>query len=128
MVQRWWAGFNKDALPPLDPRDEALEIKMPADFPSREVYRGHDGVRKWRADVFDQELLEEVRVEVDDLIEAADGETVVMQLRLLAHSKRFDTDYELSWAAVWVLRGGKLVEAEGYLHMADALDAVGLRE
>ena len=101
---------------------------MPADFPSREVYRGHDGVRDWRAEVFDPDLIEEVRVEVDDLIEAADGETVVMALRLLAHSKRFDTEYELAWAALWTIREGKLVEAQGYLHMADALEAAGLGE
>jgi hypothetical protein len=28
---------------------------------------------------------------------------------------------------VWIVREGKLVEAEGYLHMADALEAAGLR-
>jgi ketosteroid isomerase-like protein len=128
LVTRWWAGFNKHGLPPFDLCDEQIEIRMPADFPSQEVYRGRDGMRKWRADVFDQDLIEEVRVEVDDLVEAADGETVVMAVRLLAHSKRFETEYELPWAAVWIIREGKLVEAEGYLHMADALEAAGLRE
>jgi len=51
-----------------------------------------------------------------------------MAVRLLAHSKRLETEYELPWAAVWIIREGKLVKAEGYLHMTDALEAVGLRE
>ena len=51
-----------------------------------------------------------------------------MAVRLLAHSKRFETEYELPWAAVWIIREGKLVEADGYLHMVDALEAARLRE
>jgi ketosteroid isomerase-like protein len=85
-------------------------------------------VREWRAESFDFDTVDHVRVEVDELIEAADGETVVMAVRTLGHSKRFEMDYEVPWAAVWTIREGKLVEAEGYLHMADALDAAGLRE
>ena len=66
--------------------------------------------------------------EVDDLIEAPDGETVVMALRVLLRLKRFEVDHEMPWAAVWIIRDGKLVWAQGYVHMADALEAAGLSE
>ena len=126
IVRRWWAGFNEDGLPPFDLCDERIEIRNPTDFPSQEVFRGHDGVRRWRAEVFG--VVENVRVEVDDLIEAPDGETVVMALRMLVRLERFEMDHEMQWAAVWIVRHGKLVWAQGYVHMADALQAVGLSE
>ena len=129
IVRRWWAGFNEDGLPPFDLCDERIEIRNPTDFPFKDVYRGHDGVRRWRAEVFDDlDTVENVRVEVDDLIDAPDGETVVMALRFLLRLKRFEMDHEMTWAAVWIIRHGKLVWAQGYVHMADALEAVGLSE
>jgi ketosteroid isomerase-like protein len=128
IVRRWWAGFNEHGMPPLELCDERIEIRNQADFPGTPVFRGHEGVHEWRAESFDFDTVDHVRVEVDELIEGADGETVVMAVRTLGHSKRFEMDYEVPWAAVWTIREGKLVEAEGYLHMADALEAGGLRE
>ena len=88
-----------------------------------------DGVRQWRVETFDRDMsVENVRVEIDDLIEAPDGETVVMALRVLVRLKRFELDHEMPWAAVWIIRHGKLVWAQGYVHRADALEAAGLRE
>jgi ketosteroid isomerase-like protein len=128
VVRLWWAGFNEDGLPPFDLCDEQIEIRNPAGFPGTLVFRGHDGVRQWRAESFDLDTIDHVRVEMDELIEAADGETVVMAVRTLGHSKRFEMDYEVPWAAVWIIRRGKVVYAQGYLHKADALEAAGLRE
>jgi len=129
IVRRWWAGFNEEGLPPFDLCDERIEIRNPTDFPDAEVYLGHDGVRQWRVETFDRDMsVENVRVEIDNLIEAPDGEKVVMALRVLVRLKRFEMDHEMPWAAVWIIRHGKLVWAQGYVHMADALEAAGLRE
>jgi hypothetical protein len=35
---------------------------------------------------------------------------------------------EAEWAAIWTVRGGKLLKAQGYLNRADALEAAGLSE
>jgi hypothetical protein len=34
----------------------------------------------------------------------------------------------LRWAAVWTLRAGKVLRAQGYMHRREALQAAGLRE
>jgi len=39
--------------------------------------------KRWRAETFDFDTVDHVRVEVDEVIEAADGETVVMAVRTL---------------------------------------------
>jgi hypothetical protein len=83
---------DQPAWAPMAP----FEIRSPTDFPAPEVYRGHDGVRHWRADTFERDLsVENVQVEVDDLIEAADSETVAMALRVLVRLKRFVVDHQM---------------------------------
>jgi hypothetical protein len=51
-----------------------------------------------------------------------------MALQVLVRLKRFELDQQMPWAAVWIIRHGKLMWAQGYVHLADALQAVGLRE
>ena len=53
IVRRWWEAFNDDGMPPLALCDEDVEIRNPPDFPVRGVFKGHDGVRLWRDEVFE---------------------------------------------------------------------------
>ena len=126
IVHRWWAGFNDHRLPPLELCDRDVEIRIPREFPFTGEYHGHEGVRTWVAEVFD--VIEDHRVEVERVLEAPDGETVVMALRSRGTTKQMQLDLETPWAAVWVIRGGKLVYAQGYLAMDEALEAAGLSE
>jgi ketosteroid isomerase-like protein len=35
---------------------------------------------------------------------------------------------DVEWAAIWTVRGGKLLKAQGYLNRAEALEAAGLSQ
>ena len=68
------------------------------------------------------------RVEIEEIIEAGDGETVVMLLRSRGRWKHMDLDFEVPWAAVWRICAGKLTYGHGYLSKEEALEAAGLSE
>ena len=127
IVRRWWAGFNEDGMPPLVLCDEAIEIHMPPDFPVRGLFQGHDGVRRWRDQVFD--IFDNARVEPEDIVDVhGDGETVLMLLRASGTASYTGIEVDVEWAAIWTIRDGKLLRAQGYLSRADAREAAGLSE
>jgi ketosteroid isomerase-like protein len=130
IVRRWWEAFNQDGTPPLELCDGRIEIRNPAGFPNPGPYRGHEGVHRWATDAF--EWLDKSHVEVDEIIDVGDGETVVSVQRTLGttHYTQLSSDDfpQPPWAAVWTVRSGKAVSAQGYLSRAEALEAAGLRE
>ncbi len=111
-------------MPSLDLCDEQIEIRNPPDFPVSGLYRGHEGVRQWRTDVF--EIVDDASVEVEKLIDVGDGATVVMFLRLQGKALYTRIEFDEPWAAVWRIEGGKLVHAQGYISRRDAVEAAGL--
>jgi uncharacterized protein len=125
VVRRWWKGFHEDGMPPLDLCDAQVEISNPPEFPVRGTYRGHEGVRQWRADAFD--VIDELEVETEKLIDVGDGETVVMLLRLRGLASHTRIPIDETWAAVWTIRNGKLLRAQGYISRRAAMRAAGLR-
>ena len=126
IVRRWWAGFNKDGLPPFDLCDERIEIRNPEEFPITGPYHGHDGVRQWASDAW--EVIDEIRVEPEEILEVGEGDTVVAVLRTSGHMRHTGLPAKVQRAAVVTMRSGKLAHAQGYLTKAEALEAVGLRE
>ena len=126
VVRRWWAGFNQHGMPSLDLCDEQVEISNPPEFPVRGTYRGHDGVRQWRTAAFD--VIDELEVVTEKLIDVGDGETVVMLLRLRGVAAYTRIPIDQSWAAVWTIRNGKLLRAQGYISRREAMRAAGLPE
>ena len=127
VVRRWWKGFNEDGLPPLSLCDEEIEIRMPPDFPVRGLFKGHDGVRRWRDQVFD--IVDNARVEPEKIAEApGEAETLLMLLRATGTARYTEIKVDLEWAAIWTIRDGKLIRAQGYLNRAEALEAAGLSE
>ena len=127
IVRRWWEGFNEDDMPPLALCDEELEIRNPPDFPVRGLYQGHDGVRRWRDQVFD--IFDDARVEPEEIVDVrGDGETVLMLLRAKGTASYTGIETEVEWAAIWTIREGKVLRAQGYLNRDEALEAAGLSE
>jgi ketosteroid isomerase-like protein len=126
VARRWWARFNEEGSPPLDLCDEEIEMWNPDGFLVRGPYHGHEGMRRWREDVFD--VFDEARVEVDELIDVGDGEAIVMFLRLRGIASHTRIEVDAPWAAVCRLRGGKLLHAQGYAGKREALEAAGLCE
>jgi len=120
IVRRWWAGFNDDGMPPLSLCDEEIEIRMPPDFPVRGLFQGHEGVRRWREQVF--EVAENARVEPEEVVDVhGDGETVLMLLRATGTASYSEIELNVEWAAIWTIRDGKVLRAQGYLDRAAAV-------
>jgi ketosteroid isomerase-like protein len=124
LVRRWWAGFNESGLPPFELCDERIEVIVPKEWPFTGHYHGHSGVRQWAEEVFD--AIEGHRVDIEEIIEIDDGETVVMLMRSHGHWKHMDLDFEMPWAAVWRIRAGKLVHGHGYMTKEEAFEAAGM--
>ncbi len=127
IVRRWWDGFNETGMPPLSLCDERIEIRNPPDFPVRGSFHGHKGVREWRDQVF--EVIDDAVVEAEEIIDVADdGQTVVMLLRSRGTAPHMGIEIDFPWAAIWTIREGKLLFAQGYLDRAEALEAAGVSE
>ena len=126
LMRRWWAAFNADGGAPLALCHEEVEMTNPPGFPVVGPYIGHDGVRQWATECW--EVFSELRMEVEDVIDVGDGETVVsvQRVRGLMRHTRLPTDVQ--WAAVVTIRAGRMLRAQGYMTKAEALEAVGLRE
>jgi ketosteroid isomerase-like protein len=126
IVRRWWNGFNT-GMPPLSLCDERIEIRMPPDFPVRGSFHGHQGVRDWVDQVW--EAIDNLSVETEEIIDVSDdGETVVMLLRARGTAHHTRLEMEVPWAAIWTIRDGRLVLAQGYLSRSEALEAAGLSQ
>jgi ketosteroid isomerase-like protein len=127
VVRRWWEGFNEDGMPPLSLCDDAIELSNGPDFPVRGPFRGHDGVRQWRDQLW--EVLDNAHVEPEEIIDVhGDGKTVLMLLRATGTASYTGIAIDVEWAAIWTIRGGKLLSAHGYLDRAEAREAAGLSE
>jgi ketosteroid isomerase-like protein len=124
VCQRWWRHFNETGEPALDLCDPEVEMWNPDQFLVRGPYHGHDGIRRWREDVFD--VFDDARVDVEELLDAGDGESVVMVLRLRGTAKHTRIEVDAPWAAVVKLRNGKMFHAQGYLSRREALEAAGM--
>jgi ketosteroid isomerase-like protein len=127
IVRRWWEGFNEEGMPPLALCDEEIQIRNPPDFPVRGLFKGHDGVRCWRDQVF--EIVDDPRVEPEDIVDVhGDGTTVLMLLRATGTGSHTGIKIDYEWGAVWTIRDGKLLRAQGYLNRAETREAAGLEE
>jgi ketosteroid isomerase-like protein len=120
----WWARFNETGEPPLELCHDDVEMRNPDGFLVRGPYHGHDGIRRWRQDVFD--VFDDPHVEVEEVVPADDGETVVMVLRLQGTARHTGIEVDEPWAAVCRIRDGKFVYGHGYAGRGAALEAAGL--
>jgi ketosteroid isomerase-like protein len=68
-------------------------------------------------------------VEPEEIVDVhGDGETVLMLLRATGTASYSEIEIEIEWAAIWTIRDGKVLRAQGYLSRAEALEAAGLSE
>ncbi|MGZ5320893.1 MAG: nuclear transport factor 2 family protein [Solirubrobacterales bacterium] len=88
-------------------------------------YRGHDGVRRWWAQLL--RTFPDFHVEILEVRDLG-GFMVVAALRLRGHGAESDTPID---AAVWHVnqfRDGKVIRWRVYTSESEALKAAGLRE
>ena len=88
------------------------------------VYRGHEGFRRWYADSF--ESFEELRNEWSEFRDLGDRVLVFGHVKARGRESGVELDSPMGW--VFTVRRGKLMKAEGFLRRAEALEAAGLRE
>ena len=127
IVRRCFAGLEED--PPkvwLEFFDEEVELRNPPEFPLQGPFHGHDGVRNWAAEVW--EVISGLHHEIEEIIEATDGQTVVSVQRMQGRMRHTQLPANLQWATVWTFREGKVLRGQGFMRRADALEAAGLRE
>ena len=127
VVRQLWAALEREDIEAqLALCGEGMEIRNPPEFPVTGPFRGHDGIRQWATENW--EVFSDLRFEVEEIIEAADGETLVSVQRTVGRMRHTEIPIDVRWAGVWTVRDGKTLRAHGYLSKAEALEAAGLGE
>jgi ketosteroid isomerase-like protein len=88
------------------------------------VYRGHEGFRRWYADSF--ESFEDLRNEWSEFRDLGDRVLAFGRVKARGRESGVELDSPMGW--VFTVRRGRLVKAEGFLSRAEALEAAGLSE
>ncbi len=123
LLEAIYAAFARRDLATLTRlADPAFELHAPTATMLRggEPYRGHDGLRRYLADV--ERLWDRLELEVDELRMAADRRVVALG-RLRVHGAGRMIDAPAAW--VWRLRDGRALSAHVFETRRAALAAVG---
>lgn len=105
-----------------DPEFET--VVPPALSAEPDVYRGHEGIRRYFK-LFD-DAMDGVRFEAERLWDA--GDSVVAIVRLTAQGKQTGIHVEQRIAQVWTFRDGRAVRAQTFPELSEALAAAGVDE
>jgi ketosteroid isomerase-like protein len=98
-------------------------VTPPELSPEPDTYRGHEGVRRYFAGF--EGVMDEVRWEADELMEAPD-DRVVAGIRLVTRSVATGLELELAVWQVCTVRDGKVLRIDGFAKREDALRAAGI--
>lgn len=86
------------------------------------VYRGHDEIRRYRADLFTSFSSAQAEdAEFRDL-----GDRVLVLFRLVVRGRDSDVTIDQPIGAVYELRDGRVVRGQSYMDRRDALEAAGV--
>jgi ketosteroid isomerase-like protein len=88
------------------------------------VYRGHDGLRRFRADSI--EAFAEIRVDASDFREV--GDRVLVLGKLKAKGATSGAAFATPMAWLFEMRDRKIVRGHDYLDQQQALEVAGLQE
>ena len=88
------------------------------------TYRGHEGLRTFLARI--EEAFDQVRFEIDNLIDAGDSVVAVGSTRM--HGRGSGVTAEQPIALVYWVRESRIVRSQAYFRPAEALKAAGLEE
>jgi len=88
------------------------------------VYRGHEGFRRWYADSF--ESFEELRNEWSEFRDLGDRVLALGHVKARGRESGVELNSPMGW--VITVRHGKVVKAQGFLGRDDAIEAAGLTE
>jgi ketosteroid isomerase-like protein len=123
-VRRWFAAMAEGDLG-AELWDADLIVDNTPEFPVTGPYRGHEGLHRWWSDL--TEVIDGARVELDEATRL-DEERVLSIQRLVGDMAHTRISVNASWAAIWIVRSGKLCRVSGYATRSDALRAAGPTE
>jgi ketosteroid isomerase-like protein len=124
VVRRTMDAYNTRDLPAyFDMISESVRFRSRFSAMGR-VYRGHDDLRRYFAEL--DEVWSRYEMRVLRLVPA--GRQVAALCHLYAVGRESDLQVEENSAIVFTLEAGKIVRIDAYPTHAEALDAVGLRE
>jgi uncharacterized protein len=125
IVRRAHQALNRgdvDALVGLC--DAAFRLDMSDRILNPAVYDGHDGIRRFYAEVRD--VWEAYTWEPEKLL--ASGNEVVALLRSSGRGRGSGIELERQTAMLWTVRGNRLTSLTFFRDRANALEAAGLQE
>jgi len=104
--------------------DVAFRLDMSDRILNPAVYDGHDGIRRFYAEVRD--VWETYTWEPEKLL--ASGNEVVALLRSSGRGRGSGIELERQTAMLWTVRGNRLTSLTFFRDRANALEAAGLQE
>jgi ketosteroid isomerase-like protein len=124
VARRAFAEFGRP-LEESEAWDPDVTIVNAAGWVIEAEYHGHEGVRRWWADLDDAFV--DFGLELDEVIEL-DEERVLTTQRMVGHFRATGIPTDAQWASILTVRDGRVVRAEGYLSKRRAMRAAGLSE
>jgi ketosteroid isomerase-like protein len=103
---------------------ESFELHLPPVYPDSQLFRGHDGLKRWT--VKTREVWGEWRFELERFTDM--GERVLVFVHLVAEGGMSGVRLERDTAHVWTLADRKVTKCQVYLDRAEALEVLGLKE
>jgi ketosteroid isomerase-like protein len=101
-----------------------IEIDLTRNVFNPQVIRGYEGIQRWLDEL--NEVWEDFRFEIEELIDA--GDEVVAVVRLVGKGRGSGVPVDQRDIHVVKLRDGRAVHITVYRDRAEALEAVGLSE
>ena len=123
IVRRWFAAIAEGELA-SDLWDADLIVDNIPEFPVTGPYRGYEGLQRWWD--YLAEVVEGARLQLDEATRLDDeGPDDPAAGRDMADTR---IPVDAPWAAIWIVRRGKLCRVSGYATRKQALEAAGLSE
>jgi ketosteroid isomerase-like protein len=121
VLQRLYVAYSEGGIEAaMDYIDPEFETVVPPELSAEpDVYRGHDGLRRWFAGF---EGMEDVRLEPESFIEH--GEVVLVHAVLRARGAGSGIEVEQRVVQAWTVRDGKALRVESFRDLESARRAV----
>jgi ketosteroid isomerase-like protein len=118
-LRRYHTLLNESGDLPVELLCPDVELHM-----FRGPYHGRDGARQWHRDTFD--VIDDWRLELDDVIESGDPDVLVALTRFVGRMKHTNLPANFPLAVVVRFRDGLIVRFDGYRERDEALEAAGV--
>lgn len=126
VMRTLFGRFNRSGVLPEELWHPDGELVNFRESPIPGPYRGHEGLRKWRENLF--EVVKEGRFDVESLTDADQASAVVAKVRLRGRARHTDIEVDVPFSITAWLRDGRVFRSESYTDHAEALEAAGLAE